>query len=219
MSILAKISAALGGSRGEEEFSAIQLIPAAQNPFGIEIWDCRAFTHNRVSTTANPEIAHKYVQLRSSHGDDYQGQTPANAQLVSCHLTYPLSPKPSNGPLFKSEQMEDKWDVYLFDDTLYFARSWTGELTFKAKVRYEPRALLVTELAVEGNDDAAFAPRVVDYLIKSHLLRREVPHPLPQSLPPTPKHIALYSFAMFGRRCSFGTYGDTITRQPSGSSH
>jgi hypothetical protein len=217
--ILSRIRAALHPSPPSEEgFTAVQPIPAAENRFGVDIWDCRSFTHNMESTTASFEIARRYVELRSSQGNEYLGQTPTNAHLVTCNLAYAFSERPSDGPLFKSEQMEDKWDIYLFNDELYFARSWTGELTFKARVRYEPGALYITAIAAEENEDPAFAPRVVDYLVKTHVLRHEAPHPLPSALPPNPRDIAVFSFSLFGRRCSFGTYADTISMQSSASS-
>jgi hypothetical protein len=216
--ILSWIKAALRLSPGVGEgFPGVHRNPAAENAFGVDVWDCRAFTHNMVSTTGSAEIARRYVELRSSQGDEYRGQTPTNAHLITCNFTYPSSQRPSDGTLFKSKQMEDKWDIYLLDERLYFVRSWTGELTFTAQVRHELGALHLTALAAEEHQDPAFAPQVVDYLVKTHVLRHEVPHPLPPHLPPTARNIALFSFSSFGRRCSFGTYADTITMQTSPS--
>ena len=54
-----------------------------------------------------------------------------------------------DGPLFVARQMEDKWDIYLYDGHLYFARSWTGELVFRAVIEFAaPQAVLTT---VEAN--------------------------------------------------------------------
>jgi hypothetical protein len=69
----------------------------------------------------------------------------------------------------------------------------------------------VSSLLVGGNQDPEFALRVVDYLIKSHILDRDAPHPLPADLPKVADPIAAYSFSMFGSRCSFGSYADTTT--------
>jgi hypothetical protein len=199
--------------RDGEGVSGVHRIPAAENPFGVDIWDCRPFTHNRISTTGSAEIARRYVELRCSQGNEYRGQVPINAQLTRCTLTYPLSHPPSEGALFKSEQMEDKWDIYLFDEWLYFARSWTGELTFKAQAHHELGALHLTALAVAADQDPAFAPRVVDYLVKTHVLPYKALHPLPSQLPQTAWDIAVFSFSLFGRRCAFGTYADTTAMQ------
>lgn len=166
-----------------------------------------------VSTTANAEIARRFVQLRPSRGDEYRGQAPAAAHHVSRNLSYVYPKHPSEGPLFKAEHMEDKWDIYFFDNGLYFARSWSGELAYKAEIRYDAGRMDLTKIAIGGNQDPIFAPRVVDYLVKSHLLNHDAPHPLPVDLPATPDQIALFSFSMFGRRCSYGTFADTITIQ------
>ena len=218
MGILSVIKAALHLSPGSGEgVPGVHRIPAAENPFGVDVWDCRAFTHTMLSTTASAEIARRYVELRSSQGNEYRGQAPTNAHLITCKLTYPLSHPRSEGAHFKSEQMEDKWDIYLFDERLYFVRSWTGELTFRAQVRHDLGALQLTTLAVADNQDPAFAPRIVDYLVKTHVLQHEAPHPLPSHLPQTARDIAVFSFSLFGRRCAFGTYADTIAMQTAPS--
>src|SRR5262245_45724492 len=210
MNILSRIKNALRGSgRDQPNVPPAHQVSAAESPFGVEGWDCRAFTHHMVSTTGNAEIAQRYVQLRSSRGDEYRGKLPVAGRRLSCNLSYRYSRPLSEGPLFKSEQMEDKWDIYLFDNVLYFARSWTGELLFCAEVVYEIGRLHLTAIVAGGNHDPAFAHRVVDYLVKSHLQGRDAPHPLPTGLPPVPDQIAAFSFSMFGRRCSFGTYTDT----------
>ena len=106
--------------------------------------------------------------------------------------------------------MEDKWDIYLFDGVLYFARSWTGDLSYCAESHFDTNTMQISSVVAAGNRDSKSAPRVVDYLIKSHIFGRDVPHPLPADLPKVANQIAAYSFSMFGRRCSFGTYADTI---------
>lgn len=193
------------------KISSVQHIPATQSPFGVDIWDCRAFTHNMVSTTRSAEIASKFARLRSSRGEEYKGRRPREAGTVSCSLTYACPERPLDGPLFKSEQMEDKWDIYLFNDVLYFARSWTGDLLFCASTRFDSDWMRLTCIVVDGDQAPEFALRVVDYLVKSHILGRNALHPLPPELPKVADAIAAYSFSMFGRRCSFGTYADTTT--------
>ena len=43
-----------------------------------------------------------------------------------------------------AQRMEDRWDIYLYDGNLYFARSWTGELGHRARVEFQERAAVVT---------------------------------------------------------------------------
>ena len=59
----------------------------------------------------------------------------------------------------------------------------------------------------EGHDQAV---REVDYLIKSHILRRTVPHPLPSTVQKDPNTVALFSFSQYGNICCFGTFADTL---------
>jgi hypothetical protein len=102
------------------------------------------------------------------------------------------------------------------DPCLYFARSWTGELMFRAMVAFEPGVMVVMQIKSAEGQEPAFARRVVDYLIKTLVFGAVVPHPLPANLPPQPQKVDVFSFATFGRQCRHGTYADT-TVLPSGA--
>jgi len=108
--------------------------------------------------------------------------------------------------------MEDKWDIYLWDGYLYFARSWTDELIFRAKVNLSDRGMKIPAVDARSQivkGDRSLAVRQVDFLVKSHLFKQEVPHTLPLDLPDDPQQIAMYSFQLFGRWASYATYEDT----------
>jgi len=49
----------------------------------------------------------------------------------------------------------------------------------------------------------------VDYLIRSHLYRLPLPHPLPKSVGQDPRELALFSFSQYGRYGLYGTFADT----------
>jgi hypothetical protein len=108
--------------------------------------------------------------------------------------------------------MEQKWDIYLYDDRIYFCRSWTGILTYVAEFSVGDSSLKIPRVWVSGDSPQTkdFAIRDIDYLIKSHLYRRRVPHPLPNELSPNPRDVGLYSFSQYGNMCSFGTFEDTL---------
>jgi len=194
------------------------LVTASDNPFGVDIIDCAAVTQSFVSTTKDPQIAESFVQLRTSTGEQYRGHNPEGGRTVTCDLSYPYSRRLSDGPLFKAQEMEDKWDVYLYDSDAYFARSWRGELVYRARVHREPDRLRVYEVAYPADQDAVYALRVVDFLIKSHVFDQVVPHPLPSDLALEPAQIALYSFSLFGRRCAYASFEDT-TAVPAPAPH
>ena len=117
-----------------------------------------------------------------------------------------------DGPLFVARQMEDKWDVYLYDGHLYFARSWTGDLVYRAAVEFRGDEAVVTGVEVgraRAGDDPGLAVRAVDFLLKSHVHGREAPHPLPRGLPEDTRALAVYSFGEYGRWAWYGSFEDT----------
>lgn len=183
-----------------------------RNPFNADGYDCLAFVRSMLSTTKDQDIAAKFVALRSSVGGNHAGQMPESATAIEHRLVYPGGGV-SDGALFKAQRMEQKWDIYLYGDSLYFCRSWSDTLVFRAKFSTTANSLAVETVwanveAIEGGRDQAL--RQVDYLIKNHLLRRAVPHPLPATLQNDPNTIGLYSFSQYGHECCFGTYADTL---------
>jgi hypothetical protein len=202
-----------------DPFGALRWLDPGENPYGVRMLDCRSFTREMVSTTGDPALAQKFVELRRSDGSEHRGARPPEPIEAVCELVYPAEGGSADGPLVRAEQMEDKWDVYLYDGVLYFARSWSGELACIAPVTFTDSEARITSVVVGrhlAGDIPALAVRQVDYLVKSHLYRLEVPHPLPASLPPEPKEIALYSFSLYGRWASFATYEETIGAWPEG---
>lgn len=106
--------------------------------------------------------------------------------------------------------MEEKWDIYLYDGRVYFSRSWTGTLAFVAELTEDDDALRIARIWAPGSNEPTHSVRQVDYLVKSHLYKRRVPHPLPDDLEKDPDVVAMYSFSQYGRLCSFGSFGDTL---------
>lgn len=182
-----------------------------ESEFGIAVLDCRAFCQRMVSSTDSPHVALSYSQLRSSLGKNHCGQLPNNVQRFECDLKYSYDGKHQDGVVFKSQQMEEKWDIYIYDNMLYFARSWTGDLVFVSEVSFEPT--VVRLVSVSANSEAAknrsYAIACVDYLMKSHVLRGVAVHPFPDDVPNDPDHLAMFSFGQFGRFAAYSTYEDT----------
>ena len=93
--------------------------------------------------------------------------------------------------------MDDKWDIYRYDGHLYFARSWTGELEYRATIVFATdgaKVIAVTARREMFESDSLYLIAVVDYLIRSHLYGLPMPHPLPKSLGRDPRQLALFSF-------------------------
>lgn len=196
----------------DDIFSALKWLEPDQNPFHMRVLDCRPFSSTMISTTKDPNIAARFSHLRAVSGEEHRGRQPDDAVSVPCELSYPFSGESRDGPLFVAQAMEDKWDIYLYEGHLYFVRSWTGDLTFRARIEFKEREAVIT--TVEANparvkDDPVLAVRMVDFLVKSHLNRTEVPHPLPQDFPQDNQSIALYSFSEYGRWAFFASFEDT----------
>jgi hypothetical protein len=190
-----------------------QWLEADDNPYGVRCLDCRGFTRTVLASTSDPGIARLFAELRNSAGEQHRGKVPPDSVVVECNLRYPHQGETKDGPVFIAQEMEDKWDIYLYDGYLYFARSWTGALVFRAKIDFTGQEAVLS--LVEANpqvaaDDPDFVIRQVDFLVKSHLYRIETPHPLPPDFPDDPEQIALYSFSQYGRWASFATYEDVL---------
>jgi hypothetical protein len=182
------------------------------NQFGVELLDCRAFSETMVSGTANPQVVETFSRLRTASGEQYCGTQPPEPMTWPCRLKYPHQGESRDGPLFKAGDMEEKWDIYLHDGSLYFARSWTGHLEFTAKIAIHDDHAEVTSVTGRktlGAEDPGYPVDVVDYLIRSHLYGLPAPHPLPRSLGREPVELALFSFSQYGRRAILGTFART----------
>ncbi len=196
----------------DDTFSQLAWLEADQNPFHLRVLDIRPFSTTMISTTSDPAIAARFNQLRGATGEEHRGHSPEDALVAPCHLTYPFNGESRDGPLFVARQMEDKWDISLYDGHLYFARSWTGELVLRAAIDFKEKEAVITEVEASRKNvtgDPAVAVRVVDFLMKTHLYRKEAPHPLPPGLPEDKKTLALYSFSQFGRWAFYGSFEDT----------
>ena len=196
-----------------EPSSSVRWIPAAENPFGVDLLDCSAFAQSTVSSTSSADVAARFGQLRVSGGEHCRGKEPPTPFAAECHLEYP-SKQHGDGPIFLADQMEEKWDIYLFDGDLYFARSWTGDLAYKASVRFHDSKAVITKVSGQREPGTSENPvAVVDFLVKSHIYGLVAPHPLPDTSETSPEQLVLWSFSHFGRRGLYGTTSD-VTHVP-----
>jgi hypothetical protein len=186
-----------------------------QSPFGIRVLDCRAFCRLMISVSSDAEIARRFTELRQTGGAHLRGRTPANARRVAYPLSYARTRRlatPKEGPLFQAVTMEDQWDIALDGDALVFARSWSGAPLYRVGVQFTPEEMKVSPIDLNEKEitDPEFAVRQVDFLIKSHLLDAEVPHPLPPGFPDDADRILIYSFKQYGRHAAYATFEDTL---------
>jgi hypothetical protein len=202
-----------GSSNPQKELEGVEWMSEQDSPFGIKVLDCRPVATTMVSTTSDRKIAKTFARLRSSLGEHHRERQPNNPGRVSCSLEYPHIGEHKDGPIFVAPEMDDKWDIYLYDGRLFFSRSWTGELHFVVDIELEPPTARVTSITADAQfleGDSTYVIAVVDFLIKSHLYKVVVPHPLPSDWSKEPAgRLALLSFSQYGRRGLFGTFCET----------
>lgn len=189
-------------------------VEAGASPFGVEVLDCTPVTQEAVAMAVDAEAAERWLRLRRSDGREHRGRSPQDASTTACRLAYRQPQRPPEGPVFKAEVMEDRWDVFHWDGRLHFVRSWSGTLVYRARVEWEDGRMHVAELEYPGGESPELAVREVDFLVRSHLFDELAPHPLPPGGSEDPQELAQASFARFGRRCRFGSFADT-TRLPA----
>lgn len=129
----------------QDPLGRVRWVPATENPFGVDVLDCSAFAESMVSASSSPEVAKRFMELRASDGEHCRGKDPTIAASARCLLTYPSSAH-AQSALFRAAEMEEKWDVFLLDGDLNFARSWTGELVYRASMTFEPSRTIVSEI-------------------------------------------------------------------------
>jgi hypothetical protein len=185
------------------------------NPFGIAGCDCFAYTQSLRSTTSQENVE-SYFNLRGDFGKRLIGLLPDNCMEIPCSLEYPYAGEIADGALFKSQAMEEKWDIYLYQSRIYFCRSWTGVLAYVGEIEFNDGKVRIHKIYAPreiAEDDTEYAIRQVDYLNKDHLFKSVEPHPLPKNFPLDLDKIAAFSFSQYGSKCCFATYEDTINFQ------
>jgi hypothetical protein len=100
----------------------------AENPFEFRVLDCREAALVCRSFTTDRAVAESFNRLRLFDGRGLVGQRPQDAVVHEVHLHFPLQSRAGEGPMFKAQVMEDRWDIYLFGNEVYLTCSWTGEL-------------------------------------------------------------------------------------------
>src|SRR4029077_13808675 len=88
----------------------------AANPFPQEVLDCRAVALSFLSTTSDKSVAESFNRLRQSDGSEVRGRLPEQAIVTDCALRFPFNGQHNDGPVFVAKEMEDKWDLYTYDN-------------------------------------------------------------------------------------------------------
>jgi hypothetical protein len=186
-------------------------------PFPFRCLDVRSFSAQMTAAPVDPLVLERFTALRASTGGHVVDLLPKADILVPCELSYPYNGNSAEGALFKATRMEEKWDIYLIAERLYFSRSWTGELIYLADVRFSFDRVELQAVRAAGRSLKEGAIQIacdVDFLIKSHLFRRAAPFLIPASLPEDDYAAAAYGYSAFGRAAAFATREDPRSLEP-----
>src|SRR5262245_24490526 len=177
------------------------------NPFGLRVLDCRPLSWSMVSTTADLKVAESFDRLRGSDGRDLIERAIPKPVRVPTSLRFPHNGEPLDGIVFKAREMEDMWDIYIYDSVFLFARSWTGDLVYRARATVGSKEIDITEIECSAEQQGLAAADVF-FLLASHAMGRVLPHRVPCEPTESPFTIALLSFSLFGRYGCYAAFDD-----------
>jgi len=186
--------------------------PGPDNPFGVRLLDCRPLTQTVVATTTDRSVAERYNLLRGSDGKELINAGIPDSVRCSASLKFPHNGAALGGIVFKAPSMDVKWDIYIYDSVFLFARSWTGELKYRAFATVGPSEICVTEIECPASESKIAASHVY-FLIGTHAMGRVLPHRLPEGASEDPMAMATLSFSLFGNLGCYATFSD-ITAIP-----
>jgi len=90
---------------------------------------------------------------------------------------------------FCPREMEDKWFIFMQDNTLFFHRSWTGVCIYKVSFDRQDSEYTVKEALVNRDfkqykiTDDSYDIKLLEWLIDGYLLCQKVPFPLTKDTP------------------------------------
>lgn len=177
------------------------------NPIGMKFLDMRCYSQTVMSLVEDVKISKMYGKQRENNGKEFVGRRIENSKKIDCDLHYPHNDRELEGIIYKSSQMEEKWDIYAYDSQFLFVRSWTGELKIRAFVRNKGTEITIDKIEIdEGYED--IASQIVHFILGTHAFGQVLPHTIPEDMPDDPKIISIFSFGLFGNYARFATYED-----------
>lgn len=180
--------------------------PGPENPFPVRYLDVRPLTQTVVAAS-NMEIAEKYLARRQSDGRDVIDAQIKDSCRIPAALRLPHDGAALEGVVFKSDSFDVKWDIYVYDSVFLFARSWSGDLVYRAFATVAPDHIAIHEIECP-RDETEIAPSHVYFLLGAHAMRRVLPHRLPADTPKDPETMAVTSFSLFGNLACYATFED-----------
>jgi hypothetical protein len=107
---------------------------------------------------------------------------------------------------FQPYDMDQKWFVYMEDDTLWFHRSWTGVCIYEVKFINTGDKHIIKEAWADGLKDLDdikirnYWSKIVLFLIDAILLGKKAVMPEPEEYADDPAQSFVFRFHMFGHQ-------------------
>lgn len=180
-----------------------------QNPFRVEVLDCRAMASTMMCWTTERAVAESFNALRRSDGRQFIDQVPTNPLEVAAAISFPYNGQHNDGPITRGLEMEDKWDFTIYGDRAYLTSSWTGEVLHVLCCEFGPTAVRVPTIISKSTfvlNDPAFAVAEVQFLLFTLLGKTVLPFPVAPDVPRVPAKVALNGFSRYGRAAQFATF-------------
>jgi hypothetical protein len=183
------------------------------------------FTLNMVATNDNQSVVDCFNESRSNDGMEYETAFIKNAQDYKANIVYPHKGLNLYGAVFKADSMEVKWDIYAYHSWLYFVKSWTSELVYKAHFFKKIDTLVIDKIvtgsiekmATTPEEKETFAAQNIHSILQTHLMEGVWPYKIPEMMRGIPEeHIASHMFAQFGSKATIVTYDNVLDIKFSG---
>ncbi len=101
------------------------------NPFNKRILDIRDFTQTMLAFSEDDSINKQFYRLRQNDGSAYPEIDTSEFMTINCNLCYEHDGKSLNGPIFKADTMEAKWDIYCYNNIFYFCFQYCNIVVFE----------------------------------------------------------------------------------------
>lgn len=195
------------------EYNFRWLEAGSDSPFNKKVLDVRSFTQAMLSTTQDKELADLFIKRRASIGEECINANIPDGKVLDVTLSYPHNGDQIEGAGYRAVTMEDKWDIYAWNNIIYFVRSWTGDIIYKAFFHILSDSFSVYQVEYHPDQfteaDPSLVVNNVHFLIKTHLFKLPSPHKAPAALQ-AEQDIAMYSFSQFGHNCGYATFDDIL---------
>ena len=181
-------------------------IAADQNPFGVAIVDIAPVTQHIVAVSTDPSCAVNAISFGGDDGSAFAGVAPPDGTTVTLDLRYPIDRMLADGPLFLPTTMDHKWAIFLRENTIIFVRSWLRQVVATADVHVSNGEALISRLTGQlAPGTGLLDERIVDFLIRTHVLREPFPAPAESDDVADLDQLALKCFNRFGNIATCAT--------------